>query len=151
QIGSPIRSNFVSIQWSGLGPELLLELDRTMDEPLRCQLEGQLRESIRSGRLAAGERIPSSRELARELGVSRGLVQECYAQLLAEGFLSARSGSGTRVAAGAAAPEAPPSLATAARTPRPDIDFRLGSPELTSFPRQDWMWAMRAVSRSAPS
>jgi len=141
----------MTVRWAGLGPELLVRLDRGGGEPLRAQLERELRTAIRSERLAAGERLPSSRALARELGVSRGLVQECYAQLLAEGFLSARSGSGTRVAAGAAAPEAPPSLATSARTPRPDIDFRLGSPELTSFPRQDWMWAMREVSRSAPS
>jgi GntR family transcriptional regulator / MocR family aminotransferase len=138
----------VSIQWSGLGPELLLELDRSADEPLRCQLEEQLREAIRSGRLAAGERVPSSRELARELGVSRGLVQESYSQLLAEGYLSARGGSGTRVAAGAAL-DAPAPAAPVAATTRQQIDFRLGSPDLTTFPRQDWMWAMREVSRSA--
>ena len=97
-----LRSNSMSIQWAGLGPELLLRLDRGLAEPLRSQLERELRDAIRAGRLLAGERLPSSRELARELGVSRGLVQECYAQLLAEGYLSARSGSGTRVAAGAA-------------------------------------------------
>jgi GntR family transcriptional regulator / MocR family aminotransferase len=68
----------VSIQWAGLGPELLLRLDREGDEPLRVQLERGLREAIRSGRLVPGERLPSSRELARELGVSRGLVLECY-------------------------------------------------------------------------
>jgi GntR family transcriptional regulator/MocR family aminotransferase len=92
----------VSIEWAGLGPELLLRLDRQRPEPLRAQLEQELRYAIRSQRLAAGERLPSSRALARELGVSRGLVQECYAQLWAEGYLVTRSGSGTRVAAGAA-------------------------------------------------
>jgi GntR family transcriptional regulator/MocR family aminotransferase len=65
------------IQWSGLGPELPLQLDRGRGQPLRSQLEAALSETIRSGRLQAGERLPSSRELARELGVSRGLVQEC--------------------------------------------------------------------------
>ena len=123
----------MTVRWAGLGPELLVRLDRGGGEPLRAQLERELRTAIRSERLAAGERLPSSRALARELGVSRGLVQECYAQLLAEGFLSARSGSGTRVAAGAAAPEAPPSLATAACISCLDIDFWFGSPELTSF------------------
>jgi GntR family transcriptional regulator / MocR family aminotransferase len=141
----------VAIQWSGLGPELLLQIDREREEPLRAQLERQLREAIRTQRLAAGERLPSSRELARELGVSRGLVQECYAQLLAEGFLSARGGSGTRVASGAAqsvpSTSAPPALGVA----RAAIDFRLGSPDLTTFPRQDWMWAMREATRDAPS
>jgi GntR family transcriptional regulator/MocR family aminotransferase len=140
----------VSIKWAGLGPELLVRLDRSVTEPLRSQLERELREAIRSERLAAGERLPSSRELARELGVSRGLVQECYSQLLAEGFLSARGGSGTRVAAGAAH-EAPPPGAVVAPILSPRIDFRLGSPDLSSFPRQDWMWAMREVSRTAPS
>jgi GntR family transcriptional regulator / MocR family aminotransferase len=75
--GRLILSVSVAIQWSGLGPELLLRLDRDSDQPLRAQLEAGLRDAIRDGRLHAGERLPSSRELARELGVSRGLVQEC--------------------------------------------------------------------------
>ena len=90
----------MTIQWSGLSPELLLPLDRNSGQPLRTQLEGGLREAIRTGRLPVGERLPSSRELARELGVSRGLVQECYAQLIAEGYLESRVGSATRVAPG---------------------------------------------------
>src|SRR5579859_5006032 len=88
----------MAIEWSGLSPELLLRLDRSASEPLRTQLEMGLREAIRGGRLRAGERLPSSRELARELGVSRGMVQECYGQLLAEGYLTSRTGSATRVA-----------------------------------------------------
>ena len=88
----------MAIQWSGLGPDLLLRLDRDGDRPLRSQLETGLRDAIRDGRLQAGERLPSSRELARELGVSRGLVQECYGQLLSEGYLDSRVGSATRVA-----------------------------------------------------
>jgi GntR family transcriptional regulator / MocR family aminotransferase len=167
----------MSIQWSGLGPELLLRLDRERSEPLVSQLERELREAIRSRRLAPGERLPSSRELARDLGVSRGLVQECYAQLLAEGYLSARTGSGTRVAAGTgaasatgvasgtgaaartwaatatAAPAREPATRAvpAAPAPRLDVDFQLGWPDLASFPRRDWMWAMREVSRTAPA
>src|SRR5271154_4408159 len=99
----------MAIQWSGLGPELLVRLHRDADLPLRVQLECCLRGAVRSGRLQGGERIPSSRELARELGVSRGLVQECYGQLIAEGYLTSRGGSATRIAAGAAAqgPAAP--------------------------------------------
>src|SRR5258708_39516229 len=95
------------VQWSGLGPELLLALDRRAAEPLRSQLERQLRDAIRSGRLAVGERLPSSRELARELPLSRGLVQDCYAQLQAEGYLSTRGGSATRGAARAGGEPAP--------------------------------------------
>ena len=74
----------MAIEWSGLSPGLLVRLDRSAREPLRAQLEASLREAIRGGRLRAGERLPSSRELARELGVSRGMVQDCYGQLLAE-------------------------------------------------------------------
>jgi Bacterial regulatory proteins, gntR family len=68
----------VSIEWTGLGPELLLRLDRTLPEPLGSQLERELREAIRSGQLGTGERLPSSRALAGKLGVSRGLVLDCY-------------------------------------------------------------------------
>src|SRR5580704_9061620 len=88
----------MTIEWSGLSPELLVQLDRSGSQPLRAQLETSLRDAIRGGRLRAGERLPSSRELARELGVSRGMVQECYGQLLAEGYLISRTGSATRVA-----------------------------------------------------
>jgi GntR family transcriptional regulator/MocR family aminotransferase len=133
-----------------LGPELLLRLDRDSAEPLRAQLERELRQAIRARRLAEGERLPSSRRLAQELGVSRGLVQECYAQLLAEGFLSARSGSGTHVAAGAAYEPAEPAI-EAIPSARLDVDFVLGRPDLGHFPRRDWMWAMREVSRTAPA
>jgi GntR family transcriptional regulator / MocR family aminotransferase len=145
------------IEWAGLGPELLLALDRTRAEPLRVQLERELREAIRSGRLPAGERLPSSRALAAELGISRGLVLECYSQLQAEGFLTSHTGSATRVAAGALAP--PPGAATP-HSPAPvptgpvpeqrlAVDFCPGVPDLTSFPRADWARAMRDSCRSA--
>src|SRR6266568_5935804 len=142
-----IRSNFMAIQWSGLGPELLLQLDRQRGQPLRSQLEAGLRDAIRSGRLQGGERLPSSRELARELGVSRGLVQECYSQLLSEGYLTSRVGSATRVAAGEyPAPQA--SVQRPAPPPRLIADFRSGVPDLASFPRGDWVWATREACRS---
>lgn len=140
----------MSIQWSGSGPELLVRLDRGGGAPLRVQLEGELRTAIRSGRLAAGERLPSSRMLARELGVSRGLVQECYAQLQAEGYISGHAGSATRVAAAASEPVAPPVM-PARPSARAAIDFRPGTPDLTSFPRGDWGWAMRDALRTAPA
>src|ERR1700733_796709 len=113
--GTLVRSDFMAIEWSGLSPELLVRLDRSAGQPLRAQLEVSLRDAIRSGRLRAGERLPSSRELAREIGVSRGMVQDCYAQLLSEGYLTSRTGSATRVAGlgdpgdqHAATPAAPP-------------------------------------------
>jgi len=137
----------MAIEWSGLSPELLVRLDRSASQPLRAQLETSLREAIRDGRLRGAERLPSSRELARELGVSRGMVQECYGQLLSEGYLTSRTGSATRVAdikeRPAAASPVPPSPA---RRP-PDraliADFRAGVPDLSSFPRTEWAWAVR--------
>jgi GntR family transcriptional regulator/MocR family aminotransferase len=62
---------FMPAEWSGLRPELLLALNRRAAEPLRSQLESKLRGAIRSGRLQVGERLPSSRELARESSVCR--------------------------------------------------------------------------------
>jgi GntR family transcriptional regulator/MocR family aminotransferase len=149
RIGRLILCVSVAIQWSGLGPELLLRLDRGSDQPLRSQLETGLRDAIRDGRLPAGERLPSSRELARELGVSRGLVQECYGQLLSEGYLDSQVGSATRVAA-RAYPEFGSASARAPRpaaSPRLIADFRSGVPDLASFPRGDWVWAMREACR----
>ncbi len=140
----------MAIQWSGLGPELLLWLDRGSGQPLRSQLEAGLREAIRSGRLQGGERLPSSRELARDLRVSRGLVQECYSQLLSEGYLTSQTGSATRVALGAY-----PAPARPAQHPEPPprliADFRAGVPDLASFPRSDWVWATRQACGSVAS
>jgi len=138
------------VVWSGLSPEVLLVLDRRTGGPLRAQLEGQLREAIRAGRLGVGERLPSSRELARELGLSRGLVLECYAQLQAEGYLSTQVGSATRVAAGAGIPPVAPVPGVMAGQ-RMVADFLPGVPDLASFPRKDWLWALREASRSAPT
>ncbi len=139
----------MAIQWSGLGPELLFQLDRSSSQPLRSQLEGGLRDAIRTGRLPGGERLPSSRELARELGVSRGLVQECYGQLLSEGYLTSQVGSATRVAIGAHQ-VAPEPARAGVLAPRLIADFRAGVPDLASFPRADWVFATRdACSRMA--
>src|SRR5215467_765928 len=138
----------MAIQWSGLGPELLLHLDRGTGQPLRSQLEEGLREAIRSGRLQGGERLPSSRELARELGTSRGLVQECYSQLLSEGYLTSQIGSATRVAMGAYPAAAEPPARREPPPPRLIADFRIGVPDLASFPRGDWIWATREACGS---
>ena len=138
----------MAIQWSGLGPELLLRLDRDSEQPLRSQLETGLRDAIRDGRLQPGERLPSSREFARELGVSRGLVQECYGQLLSEGYLDSQVGSATTVAARAYPAASPtPKRPAAAPARRLIADFRSGVPDLASFPRSDWVWAMREACR----
>jgi GntR family transcriptional regulator/MocR family aminotransferase len=140
----------MALQWSGWAPEVLLTLDRRHGVPLRAQLEDQFRRAIRSGRLAAGDRVPSSRALATALGVSRGLAQECYAQLLAEGYLVSRGGSATRVAT--AASRAEPARHTPPPAPlRLAADFASGVPDLASAPREDWAWAIREACRTAPN
>ncbi len=141
----------MAIEWSGLGPDLLVQLDRDSNQPLRSQLEARLRDAIRTGRLLGGERLPSSRELARALAVSRGLVQECYGQLLSEGYLTSQAGSATRVASGRY-PSPPAQPQRSERPPRLVADFRSGVPDLASFPRGDWIWATReALGRMASS
>ena len=137
------------VEWTGSGPGLLLRLDRDSSEPLRRQLEGQVRAMVRDGRLAAGEKLPSSRVLARDLGVSRGLVTEAYAQLCAEGYLVARDGSATRVGAQTVRP--PATTAAPATRPPPRHDFRPGVPDLAAFPREDWARAVRRACRALPT
>src|SRR5690348_17519343 len=81
--------------------ELPLAADRGATEALTSQIAGQLRDALADGRLATGERLPSTRTLAGLLGVSRTVVTAAYAQLFAEGWVEGRHGSGTFVADGA--------------------------------------------------
>lgn len=78
-------------------PEITLDRsDRA--ETLRRQIEGQLALAIRSGTLPRGSRLPSSRLMARLLGVSRGTVVDAYEALLEAGVLVATASSGISVA-----------------------------------------------------
>ncbi|HZA77963.1 MAG TPA: PLP-dependent aminotransferase family protein [Acidimicrobiales bacterium] len=128
--------------------EVLIELDRTRPRGLRAQIEDELREAIRSGRLAPGTPLPSTRALAADLDVTRGVVVAAYDQLLAEGYLASRPGSGTVVnATGGVRP--------AARRPRRDdspviVDFTPGLPDLDLFPRAAWLRVSRAALQSVP-
>jgi GntR family transcriptional regulator/MocR family aminotransferase len=76
--------------------DLPVVIDRSY--PLATQITEQLRDAVTSGVLLAGERLPSTRDLATTLGVSRTVVTTAYAQLFAEGWLEGRHGSGTYVA-----------------------------------------------------
>ncbi len=84
--------------------ELSLTADRDDPGPLTAQIAGQLRDAVADGCLATGERLPSTRMLAEQLGVSRTVVTGAYAQLFAEGWVEGRHGSGTYVADGAPGP-----------------------------------------------
>ncbi|WKG03242.1 PLP-dependent aminotransferase family protein [Mycolicibacterium sp. HK-90] len=123
-------------------PELLVELDRNSKVALHRQLADGLRDAVRSGRLSPGSRMPSTRVLSADLGVSRRLVVEAYGQLTAEGFLHSTPGGSTRVAAVDTVTLPDRARSDPAR-PRFDIDFAPGSPDLASLPRQAWLRAMR--------
>ena len=81
--------------------ELLLSIARGRGPTLRAQLESELRAAIQTGRLPGGTPVPSTRALAADLGVSRGVMVLAYEQLMAEGYLTAARGSATRVSASA--------------------------------------------------
>lgn len=112
-------------------------------------LRSALREAVRSGRLAAGTRLPSSRELAADLGVSRGLVTEAYEQLTAESYLRSGRGAGTWVSEGVRA-AVRPARDHAPRAPGARVDFRPGTPDLSLFPRGAWSAAQRTVFGRLP-
>jgi GntR family transcriptional regulator/MocR family aminotransferase len=127
--------------------DIHLVLDRAA--PLRAQLERELRDAIRSGRLRAGGKLPPSRLLADELDVSRGVVVEAYSQLVAEGYLVARPGDGTRIADGLA--QQPPAARASPGTVRGvRYDLRSGIPDLSFFPRREWQSATASALRELP-
>src|SRR2546421_6648087 len=133
--------------WTTSGTELHLALAQTGAR--REALETALRTAIRDRRLLAGSRLPSTRALALDLGIARGTVVEAYAQLTAEGYLAARRGAGTWVAAlGPAAPAAAARAAPEARPPR--FDYHPGQPDLSAFPRAAWTASLRRGLRGVP-
>ena len=115
---------------------------------VRAGLERALREAIQTGQLHPGTRLPSSRALALDLGIARNTVAAAYGQLVAEGWLAARQGSGTSVAEHAATPEAAP--APAATAGRVRYDLRPGAPRRDHVPRAAWLAAARRALTAAP-
>lgn len=148
--------------------DLLLDLDAAPGGSLRRRAEHALREAVRGGRLAPGTRLPSTRALAAQLGVSRGVVVEAYAQLAAEGYLVTRRGGGTSVGATRAVGAFGGTggwgeLRTTGSSPRRDAvsasrrgtsnakhDLRPALPALDGFPRGEWLAAAGRVLRALP-
>jgi GntR family transcriptional regulator/MocR family aminotransferase len=135
-------------------------IERSTSVPIYRQLDASLRRIILSGTLGAGQKLPSTRELANDLGISRITVKSVYEQLIAEGYAQARTGAGTFVAAGLEI-EAAPKIDRARRKLRiPDVEiserahsimssrasarhgetdpFRPGVPALDLFPIRTW-------------
>ncbi|MGW0292850.1 MocR-like pyridoxine biosynthesis transcription factor PdxR [Streptomyces tuirus] len=129
--------------------ELLLPAASAPARTRGRSLQAALREAVRSGRLAPGTRLPSSRDLAADLGVSRGLVTEAYEQLTAEGYLRSGRGAGTWVGAAVRAAR-PRAHDLAPRIPGARADFVPGTPDLALFPRAAWAAAQRGVLAELP-
>ena len=126
-------------------------------------LARQLRLAVSDGRLPVGTRLPASRVLAAELGVSRGVVTEAYQRLSEDGHVAGRGRAGTMVAAAPAAPPAPPgppaapppgdlfsadpgaAIFDSMRAAPARMDLSPGLPDLAAFPRAAWLRAERAV------
>ncbi|MFG2652692.1 PLP-dependent aminotransferase family protein [Streptomyces sp. NPDC048436] len=140
-----------------IGSDLHLELSGAGGR--RAVLIRALRDAVREGRLAPGTRLPPYRSLAADLGIARNTVAEAYAELVAEGWLTARQGSGTRVAERASPPprtrgprRVPSRAASRPATPAPPTyDLRQGQPDAASFPRTAWLAAARRALNSAPN
>ncbi|MEI5098969.1 PLP-dependent aminotransferase family protein [Streptomyces sp. PmtG] len=129
-----------------------LHLDLSGGGSRRAALIRALREAVRSGRLAPGTRLPPYRSLAADLGIARNTVADAYAELVAEGWLTARQGSGTRVAERAAPPPRVrvPKRAPSAPAP-PTHHLVQGQPDAGSFPRTAWLAAARRALTAAPN
>ncbi len=130
---------------------LPVRLDRGAPVPLPTQLADQVRSRITGGALAVGDRLPSSRALATDLRISRAVAEQAYDQLVAEGWLEGRRGSGTYVAAGAA-----PRRAGGRRTtmggpsPAPLLRLDAGTPWIDPRYAVAWRRAWREVSTATP-
>jgi len=120
-------------------------IDRTSATPLAVQLAEQIRQAVLTGRLKPESRLPSTRAFAEELGVSRATALAAYDQLIAEGYLEGRHGSGTRIAAQlpdvtlktgptGSAPTAK-TTTKATLTPQP---FQQGVFDSDHFPHAEW-------------
>lgn len=120
----------------------LLPLEQEREEPLYLQLYQALREAILNGLLNAGTQLPPTRVLATELAVSRTTVTTAFEQLLAEGYLEARVGSGTFVASTL------PEEMLAVRTQQPSPQTREKSPRLSRL-SQRIQYAPRLQASSA--
>ncbi len=143
--------------------DLAITLDNNSSKPLHQQLYEQLRQAILTGRLTPGERIPSTRFLAKSLSISRFTVTTSYEQLLSEGYLETVTGSGTFICQ--QIPDdlidsnpienikkinpAPIKLSKYGdlintknvpriAEPKLEINFRYGTPALSEFPIKTW-------------
>jgi len=140
----PRTTNGLS-DWTTFGRDLLVSVHGTPRGQWSAALAGQLRTAVRSGALASSVRLPSSRVLAHDLGLSRGTVVAVYEQLTAEGYLESQRGSGTIVAT------IRTTMASGTNRPRPSpVHHNPGLPDTGLFPRREWLRAYRRALESIP-
>lgn len=127
------------------------ELDLYLDlgtRPQRAALEEAIRDAIGSRRLRPGERLPSSRQLAAQIGLSRNTVADVYGQLVAEGWLQARAGAGTGAAFTETTVRTPSRPARPQSASRFEYDLSPGGPNLAAFPISSWLAAGQHALRA---
>jgi GntR family transcriptional regulator/MocR family aminotransferase len=127
--------------------ELLIPLFRGAGRPLVRQVEDHIRQAIRSGSLKPRSLLPSTRDLAGQLGISRPTVVEAYSQLASEGFVAMRQGARPRVAESVMGGIQKDRTDASTEVP-PRHDFRPSTPDLRSFPRKAWLKATRTALKS---
>ena len=153
--GPAVRANSLSFEWATSAYPARVELHISLDGPgdLSTKMYDQIRAAIVAGRVQPGQRLPSTRELAGRLAVSRTTVGVAFDRLLAEGFVHGRVGAGTFVSA-TPHPYTDERPATSPLRPRPvwdglyeplvmsdldaDFDFRPGVPDASRFPYSTW-------------
>ena len=133
----------MAVEWTS--SELALAVALASGPGIGGRLQARMREAVRLGTLGRGDALPSSRDLAAQLGVARGTVVRVYEQLTAEGYLVATPGGRTRVSSAAGRPAHPAETAPPARQAR--FDLRPGVPDLRGFPAHDWSWALAEAAR----
>jgi GntR family transcriptional regulator/MocR family aminotransferase len=127
-------------------------LDRESELPIKRQIYQAIRDWIMSGQLKSGETLPSTRELAKSLNVSRNTVCEAYEMLLAEGYITSRQGAPTRVTEGLCIEKLPDCTPSEKEVAPPPLraDFRTGRPDLRLFPRFLWQQMLHQAGEEMP-
>jgi GntR family transcriptional regulator / MocR family aminotransferase len=137
----------MSLDESSQPVDVLLSVTRGGSVTLGRQIEDRLRQAIRDGALRPDAQLPSTRDLSRQLGVSRRVVVDAYAQLAAEGYLSIRQGARPRVSTAAARSDT-----SASETPAPPVrmrfDLRPSMPDISIFPRRAWLRSLGEAVRN---
>jgi GntR family transcriptional regulator / MocR family aminotransferase len=141
----------LAVDWATFGVDLHLDVGTGtgIGAVRRVALERALRDGIRAGRLAPQAKLPSTRSLAKELGLARGTVNAAYDQLIAEGYLQARTGFGTIVAGHPSTPST--TTLHPVDDERPRFDLRPGTPDVTAFPTSAWVRSLRRALATAPA